>query len=56
MTAPSIAFQRQPNEARAHERLYELLRKRHEPYALERLLAEGAKMTEEEARRMAIAD
>src|SRR5207249_11418798 len=49
-------LQRQPNEARAHARLYALLREQMEPDELKRLLAQGAKLTEEEAGRMALAD
>jgi hypothetical protein len=45
---------RQPNEARAHARLQVLLREKLHPDELERLLAEGAKMSEDEACRMAL--
>lgn len=45
---------RQPNEARARERLQALLRKKLTADELERLLAEGAKMSEDEACRMAL--
>ncbi len=45
---------REPNEARAHTRVYALLRERLDPVELERLLANGAKMTEDEACRMAL--
>jgi predicted ATPase/DNA-binding winged helix-turn-helix (wHTH) protein len=45
---------RQPNEARAHARLQVLLREQLAPDQLERLLAEGAKMSEDEACRMAL--
>ncbi len=47
---------RQPNEARARDRLHALLRERLEPVELEHLLAKGAKMTEDEACRMALED
>lgn len=40
---------RQPNEARAHDRLHLLLREKLEPDELEYLLAEGSKMNEDEA-------
>lgn len=45
---------REPNEARAHERLQALLRARFPPEQLERLMAEGAKMSEDEACRLAL--
>jgi predicted ATPase/class 3 adenylate cyclase len=45
---------RQPNEARAHERLQALLRDKLDPGELTRLVAEGAKMSEDEACRMAL--
>jgi predicted ATPase/DNA-binding winged helix-turn-helix (wHTH) protein len=45
---------RQPNEARAHGRLQALLREKLAPDELERLLAEGAKMREDEACRLAL--
>jgi predicted ATPase/DNA-binding winged helix-turn-helix (wHTH) protein len=45
---------RQPNEARAHARLQALLREKLVPDELERLLAEGARMTEDEACRLAL--
>jgi tetratricopeptide (TPR) repeat protein len=45
---------RQPNEARARARLQALLREKLHPDELERLLAEGAKMREDEACRMAL--
>ena len=45
---------RQPNEARAHARLQALLREKLAPDQLERLLAEGAKMSEDGACRMAL--
>ena len=48
--------QRQPNEARAHARLYALLRDRIESDELKGLLAQGAEMTEEEACRIALAN
>jgi hypothetical protein len=47
---------REPNEARAHARVHALLRERLEPVELERLLAKGAKMTEDEACQMALED
>jgi tetratricopeptide (TPR) repeat protein len=47
---------RQPNETRAHTRLRALLRERLDPVEFERLLAKGAKMTEDEACRMALED
>ena len=47
---------RQPNEARARSSLEALLRERLAPAELERLLAEGAKMSEDEASRRALAD
>jgi tetratricopeptide (TPR) repeat protein len=49
-------FQRQPNEARAYARLYTLLRERLDPGELERLLAEGGTMTEDEACKLALED
>jgi tetratricopeptide (TPR) repeat protein len=49
-------FERQPNEVRARARLYTLLRERLDPVELEHLLAKGAKMTEDEACRMALED
>jgi hypothetical protein len=45
---------RQPNEARARDRLEALLREKLTPEELERLLAEGAKMSEDEACRLAL--
>ncbi len=45
---------RQSNEARARKRLEALLREKLTPDELERLLAEGAKMTEDEACRLAL--
>jgi predicted ATPase/DNA-binding winged helix-turn-helix (wHTH) protein len=45
---------RQPNEARARDRLEMLLREKLAPDDLERLLAEGAKMAEDDACRMAL--
>jgi tetratricopeptide (TPR) repeat protein len=45
---------RQPNEARAHERLQALLREKLEPDELERLFAEGAKLGEDDACRLAL--
>jgi predicted ATPase/DNA-binding winged helix-turn-helix (wHTH) protein len=45
---------RQPNEARARERLQTILREKLGPEELERLLAEGAQMTEDEACRLAL--
>jgi predicted ATPase len=45
---------RQPNEARAHAHLQALLREKITPDQLERLLAEGAKLSEEEAYRLAL--
>ena len=45
---------RQPNEARARERLRALLRAKLVPNELERLLAEGAAMSEDEAVRLAL--
>jgi hypothetical protein len=45
---------RQPNEARARKRLQALLREKLAPDELERLLAEGAKMSEDEACRIAV--
>ncbi len=47
--------EREPNEARLRARLLDLLRQRLAPDALERLLAEGAKLSEEEACRLAVA-
>jgi tetratricopeptide (TPR) repeat protein len=47
---------REPNEARARTRVRALLRERHNPVELESLLARGAKMTEDEACRMALED
>ena len=45
---------RQPNEARAHEKLHALLRAKLSACELTRLLAEGAKLSEEEAWRLAL--
>jgi hypothetical protein len=45
---------RQPNEARARERLQALLHEKLDPDELQRLLAEGAKLSEDEACRMAL--
>jgi tetratricopeptide (TPR) repeat protein len=45
---------RQPNETRAHDRLQVLLREKLAPGELERLLAEGAKISEEEACRLVL--
>jgi hypothetical protein len=45
---------RQPNEARARAGLQALLREKLHPDELERLLAEGAKMSEDEACRLAL--
>ena len=45
---------RQPNEARARGRLQSLLREKLAPGEFERLLAEGAKMSEDEACRLAL--
>src|SRR5207342_3456499 len=45
---------RQPNEARARNRLHALLREKLCPDELARLLAEGAKMTEDDACRLAL--
>jgi tetratricopeptide (TPR) repeat protein len=47
---------REPNEARAHARAHALLRERLDPVELEHLLAKGAKITEDEACRMALED
>ena len=47
---------RQPIEARAHERLCAILREKLDPGELERLLAEGAKLGEDEACRLALED
>jgi predicted ATPase/DNA-binding winged helix-turn-helix (wHTH) protein len=47
---------RQPNEARAHDRLHTLLREKLAPDELECLLAEGAKLTEDQASRLALED
>jgi predicted ATPase/DNA-binding winged helix-turn-helix (wHTH) protein len=44
----------EPNEARAHARLQALLREKLAPDQLERLLAEGTKLTEDEACRLAL--
>ena len=49
-----LAATRQFNEARARARLQSLLEERLEPDALARLLAEGARMNEEEAGRLAL--
>jgi predicted ATPase/DNA-binding winged helix-turn-helix (wHTH) protein/tetratricopeptide (TPR) repeat protein len=46
--------QREPNEARARERLHALMHDRLAPDELEQLLAEGAKMSEDEACRLAL--
>ena len=47
---------RQPNEARAHARLMEMLRSRLEAGEIERLMTAGAALDEEEACRVAIED
>ena len=47
---------RQPNEARAHERLQALLREKYDPDELKRLFAEGAAMNEDDACRLALED
>jgi predicted ATPase len=47
---------RQVNEARANARVHALLRERLDPGELERLLAEGGKMTEDEACKLALED
>jgi len=47
---------RQPIEARAHERLCALLREKLDRGELERLVAEGAKLSEDEACRLALED
>jgi predicted ATPase/DNA-binding winged helix-turn-helix (wHTH) protein len=54
--AISHAADRQPNEARARERLHALLRESLPRGALERLLGEGAKMAEDDACRLALED
>ena len=46
----------QQNDTRAQARLHALLRERLAPGQLERLLAEGTKLTEDEACRLALAD
>jgi predicted ATPase/DNA-binding winged helix-turn-helix (wHTH) protein len=48
-TAAIKGAAREPNEARAHVRVHVLLRERLAPGQLERLLAEGARLTEDEA-------
>jgi tetratricopeptide (TPR) repeat protein len=45
---------RGPNELRAHKRLQALLREQLEPDQLERLIGEGARLTEDEACRLAL--
>ena len=50
----SRSAERQPNEARARERLRAVLDERLAPEDLERLLDEGARMSEEEACRLAL--
>ena len=47
---------RQPNETRARSRLQALLHEHLAPDELDRLLSEGAKMSEDEACRRALAD
>jgi predicted ATPase/DNA-binding winged helix-turn-helix (wHTH) protein len=47
---------REPNEARARDRLHALLREKLAPGELERLLAEGARLSEEDACRLALED
>jgi tetratricopeptide (TPR) repeat protein len=47
---------RQPNEARARDRLEALLREKLAPDELERLFAEGTALTEDEACRLALED
>jgi len=47
---------RPPNEARARDRLRALLREMFLPEELERVLAEGAKMSDDEASRLALED
>ncbi|HVS55267.1 MAG TPA: tetratricopeptide repeat protein [Casimicrobiaceae bacterium] len=54
LTFEAKEVSRQPNEARAQDRLQALLREALTPDELEHLLAEGAKMSEEEACRMAL--
>jgi hypothetical protein len=54
VTAKEIS--RQPNEARARAWLQALLTEKLTPIELERLLAEGTKMTEDEAYRLALED
>jgi len=48
------AVQRQPNDARARDRLQVLLREKLTPDELESLLAEGAQMSEDDACRLAL--
>jgi hypothetical protein len=50
------ATRRQPNEAPARKSLEGLLHERLAPDELERLLAGGAQMSEDEAGRLALAD
>ncbi len=45
---------REPNEARAHSRLHALLREKLPPHQLERLLADGANLSEDAACRLAL--
>ena len=47
---------RQPNEARARERLHAMLREKLDAPELDRLLAEGAELSEDEACRLALED
>ncbi len=55
-TFAAKATSRQPNEARARNRLHALLSEKLRPDELARLLAEGAKMTEDDACRLALED
>ena len=56
VSAVKHAAERQPNEARARERLHALLREKLAADELERLLAEGANMSEDDACRLALED
>lgn len=54
MAYDSKQASRQPNEARAHDRLHAVLRQKLAPNELVRLLAEGSKLTEEAVCRLAL--
>ena len=55
-TRAAKGAQREPNEARARNRLQALLSEKLDPGELERLLFEGANMSEDDACAMALED